>query len=652
MNRKQQKDRFRAFAAKSLILSALLRLSDTLRKAVSESGVAHLLAENRRHSGNGLFSYLGQRLGFRRHVVIPFKRFMARHTERSTLLSALAKRLALLPDVKLNVFGIFYFAIGLYTSVSFIVQRFALQLPDTSEAELIGGLVALVFGAILTISQKRCGDTIIDSRLLSLLLFETLGIPRKALLSQGKPRGRGDIAFLLGIAAGALGALTSLSLVVFALPLLAMAYAILALPECGVVLIFLLLPFVNTMTIGLLTAFVTLAWFLKWIRGKRIMATTSLDIAVVCFSVVLLCGGLISVTPSESLRSALLLVTLMTGYGITVNLIRTSEWVERCRKAMLFSFGITALAGVCEYLLGLAPQKWLDVVMLDIIPGRSVSFFGNPNVLAAFLVMILPVALVSRNMARPGDQRLGCIALILISLGCLIVTWSRGGWLAAMVALLVLVLLTSHSVLPKLFCGLLLLPAFLAVLPQSIHTRFLSAFRGADSSLTYRFGIWAGVDRLLSDCFAGGIGIGETAFRRVYPLYSLAAIEDAPHTHNLYTQIAVSVGFTGLAVFFAVLLIFLRHYASYTVTGQQDGPQLHLTAAAGFSGIVGFLVMGLTDYVWYNHRVFLLFWMILGLTSAAIRTSARERIDIPLEGPHLDLDCKRISAPAGKRKDR
>lgn len=652
MNRNTHRKGFRDLAAKSLILSALVRFSDFLRDQVAESFIGHLLAGNERHGTDGLFHYLGQKIGFRRRISIPFKRFMAKHSERSTLLTWITERIALLPDLKLNCIGIFYFAIGLYTSVSYLVQRFALNHLDTPTSELVGGLIAVVVGSILTASQKRCGEAIGDSRILSGFLFDTLGISRTALASKGRPFGRGDASFLFGIAAGALGALTSLPAVLLAIPLLALGYAILLLPECGVVLILLILPFFGTAEIGLLTVYVTLAWLLKLMRGKRTLATTSPDVAALCFAVVLLMGGLVSVTPAESLRAALIMIAMMAGYFITVNLIRTTEWVERCGKALLFSLSITALVGVAEYLMGLAPQKWLDVAMLDIIPGRTVSFFGNPNVLAEFLVLGLPFAIAAKTLSRPGDRRFGHLLITLLVIGCLLVTWSRGGWIAALVTVLLLFLLTSRAVIAKVFCGLLLLPAVLAILPDSILTRFVSAFRGADSSLTYRFGIWSGVDGLLSDCFAGGIGVGEEAFRRVYPLYSLSAIEAAPHTHNLYTQIAVSVGFTGLAVFLAFLVIFLRHFASYTATGRQDDRRLRLTAAAGFSGIVGFLIMGMADYVWYNSRIFLLFWMVLGLTSAAIRTGARERIVTPLEGYYLDIDCKRPAARYGGRKDR
>jgi hypothetical protein len=35
-------------------------------------------------------------------------------------------------------------------------------------------------------------------------------------------------------------------------------------------------------------------------------------------------------------------------------------------------------------------------------------------------------------------------------------------------------------------------------------------------------------------------------------------------------------------------------------------------------GIFAFLVQGLTDYAWYNYRVYLFFWVMLGLAMAVL----------------------------------
>ena len=39
----------------------------------------------------------------------------------------------------------------------------------------------------------------------------------------------------------------------------------------------------------------------------------------------------------------------------------------------------------------------------------------------------------------------------------------------------------------------------------------------------------------------------------------------------------------------------------------------------------GALVIGLTDYIWYNYRVFVIFWMVMALTVSLARNNARER---------------------------
>ena len=46
---------------------------------------------------------------------------------------------------------------------------------------------------------------------------------------------------------------------------------------------------------------------------------------------------------------------------------------------------------------------------------------------------------------------------------------------------------------------------------------------------------------------------------------------------------------------------------------------------AGLSSICGAFVIGLTDYIWYNYRVFIVFWIVIALTVSLARNNARER---------------------------
>ena len=40
---------------------------------------------------------------------------------------------------------------------------------------------------------------------------------------------------------------------------------------------------------------------------------------------------------------------------------------------------------------------------------------------------------------------------------------------------------------------------------------------------------------------------------------------------------------------------------------------------------MGSLVMGLVDYIWYNYRVFLIFWAVISLCVAMIRINDNEK---------------------------
>ena len=54
---------------------------------------------------------------------------------------------------------------------------------------------------------------------------------------------------------------------------------------------------------------------------------------------------------------------------------------------------------------------------------------------------------------------------------------------------------------------------------------------------------------------------------------------------------------------------------------KSDVAKLTVALCAGF---IGFMVQGLTDYVWYNYRVFLMFWVVLSLVSVTVDLATRE----------------------------
>ncbi len=62
---------------------------------------------------------------------------------------------------------------------------------------------------------------------------------------------------------------------------------------------------------------------------------------------------------------------------------------------------------------------------------------------------------------------------------------------------------------------------------------------------------------MMKHYWLGGIGMGEAAFSQVYPFFSYNAII-APHSHNLFLQLLVEAGISGLGVFLVMQIVFVK----------------------------------------------------------------------------------------------
>ena len=199
-------------------------------------------------------------------------------------------------------------------------------------------------------------------------------------------------------------------------------------------------------------------------------------------------------------------------------------------------------------------------------------------------------------------------------------------------------LIWNRRTIYLILAGVVAVPFLPLVLPDSIVSRFTSIGNLADTSTSYRVNIWRGSIRMLKDYWLCGIGVGEAPWYQVYPRYSLAAIESAPHAHNLYLQVWIETGLIGILLL--VFLLFVYFQYSFTFCRELSRTHSELAGAADISvrettaqrleatapmcGIVAVLVQGFTDYSWYNYRVYLMFWLVVGLGAACIRTTRAE----------------------------
>lgn len=347
-----------------------------------------------------------------------------------------------------------------------------------------------------------------------------------------------------------------------------------------------------------------------------------MDIGVLLFAVMMLFSGVFTRGDRNSLYGAIMCFGFLCIYFLIVNSYIRKTWIYRGIKLIVITTSIVALAGIFEG--GVMNSAWLDSEMFSDIGERVTSFLGNPNMLGAYLVIVFPFAMAQMLLEQKGFNRFiyfVCSASLLV---CIILTYSRGAWLGAIVALAIFLLTSNFRNIWMLLLGAASIPVWIYLLPQSILNRFNSIFAMSDSSTVYRFNTWKGVWSMISDNIWTGIGYGESAFKQVYPQYAVSGTETVMHSHNIFLQVLVEMGIIGFIVFALTMMMFSQKCLG-NIKARSRRSQSRLMISAGFSGIMGSLVMGLTDHIWYNYRVFLIFWIIVSLTISLTKINEREK---------------------------
>ena len=121
---------------------------------------------------------------------------------------------------------------------------------------------------------------------------------------------------------------------------------------------------------------------------------------------------------------------------------------------------------------------------------------------------------------------------------------------------------------------------------------------------------------MLKACGPQGLGLGTDAFNMVYPIYSYKEII-APHAHNIYLVLLCESGWLGLSLFVLTMIVGIKKL--YTGFNSDRKGFLGVVCAAVLAGLLGLLLQGFFDYIWYNYRVFLIFWMVIGFGISARR---------------------------------
>lgn len=563
------------------------------------------------------------------------RRLLSTFCYRTATLSAGSRPLLLLRmffdavrQTKTRVYGVFLTTFGVYTALVYAIKYFFFTSEVTESSIMITALGLLIFGLPMLLSSRPLHAALIRNPLSNFIFVHVAGLRIYARSGHEHLHFNGTFAFIIGSVFGLIGFFVHPLYLIGGLGAVILFFLCFQSPEFCLISAMFLVPFLSflehpTLVLAVFVLAGLVSYTVKLILGKRLLSIEPMDIAVLCLMALYLLSCFFTRGGQASVTEALLCFVLIGGYFLAVNLLSSATMLFRAVRTLLLSGGIVALIGVLQKLTGNAIPDWLDPAAYAYTDGRITSTLSNPNVLAVFLILLLPFAMAMMVRRSPALSRLFAFLTFALLVAAIVLTQSRGAWIGVLAATVVFILICRPGAIYALIPIGIGAPFAVHFLLPSLLERFSSGFTLADSSVFYRTGLWQGVFNLLGENFLGGIGVGESAFRTVYPYYAVSGTESAPHAHSLYLDLFCSFGVLGLLVFLFLILLFFQCLFTHR-RSETDDRYRFLGLAAGCS-VFAVLINGLTDCVFYNHRILFLFFTVVGIGVAAARVGRKEK---------------------------
>ncbi len=381
-----------------------------------------------------------------------------------------------------------------------------------------------------------------------------------------------------------------------------------------------LAPIVPTTILMCLIIATILSFILNVCIDKEFEFTyTPLNFCVGIFFVIYMFCAVFSLSPMDSLKTAIVIGSGILMYFVIINSFDTKKKLDIALIVFCIIGLVVSLYGIYQYTsLSFFGSVTVDKELFQDIKTRVDSTFDNPNVLGEYLLLVIPIAVSLFFVNKNIYKKIIILGSVLVMGVCLLLTYSRGCYLGLLFSAAIFVILLNFKFILLFILGLVALPF---VLPKSIINRFSSIGNMKDSSTKYRVSIWMGSIEMIKNYWNKPIGQGSIAFNKIYPLYAYNQV-GAQHSHCLFLQVIIETGLLGFIVFFSLIYRFYQYLFSGIRKLKDSKNRIYLI---GFiSSISGFLLQSIFDNTWHNLRVAIIFWIVIAFGTAFRKVLGKE----------------------------
>jgi putative inorganic carbon (hco3(-)) transporter len=418
-------------------------------------------------------------------------------------------------------------------------------------------------------------------------------------------------------------------------------------------------PFVNNALVGVLMGAGAAFWVLLTISDDRaITALTPIHLLVFLYWGIATVATAMSPVKVAAFAGWNKLTLYLLFFALMARILRDSRLRSWLIAVYLNVALIVSFYGVRQWIDKVPPlATWNDPTSSQANVTRVYSFLGNPNLLGSYLLPAIALSAAALFVWKRWATRALALTMLIVNLACLRYTDSRGAWIgfvALLVVFLVLLWYWYSPLMPRFWrtwalplglgslAGALILGV---VLVEPLRDRISSMFIGrGDSSNNFRINVWTAVIDMIRDRPILGIGPGNTAFNKVYPLY-MKPKYTALSAYSVLLEIAVETGIIGLMCFLWLLTVTinqgllqiknLRDAQFDSLNSQEASPNSKSNQAfwsiGAIATLIGMMAHGFVDTVWYRPEVNMLWWLMVAIIASFYTNSPQPESTLTTE---------------------
>ena len=374
-------------------------------------------------------------------------------------------------------------------------------------------------------------------------------------------------------------------------------------------------------TIHLVTLIALTAFLLQktW-TGDWKWISTPFDKPIFILIILSILSTVFSLHHRTSIWSTIQLLNYLTIFYLTIHTVRTRSQFRQLIYLIIGIATFLSVFGLFKY-FGANPFPWWNYTDIPQNVHRLSSTFGNPDHLAGYMEMAIPLILGLFLIGFRGGKLILITYLTCLLLTALVLSLSRGGWIGSLLGLsfMAFVLLTSpYFQRKKLFMALIggFLAMALIVLASTPVVERIRTIEQKDEipNLRSRVSRWRGTIEMIKDYPLLGIGPGN--FATIFTQYQPPGFASRSfYAHNDYLHFTSEAGLPLIAI--VVWMIIALYRKSFRKL-KNPSRLVRGTILGSLAGITAILVHSIGDFNLHIPANALLFTVLVALVVAPL----------------------------------